>query len=239
MLVYLGLYLVVRQVVDLAYLGAGGYRLAQHHVQLAQFAVDGRLDVQVVDALADEQHVAAHVVEALLELLDLHRTVNRVLHLALHHQRALALGQLVVLLRLEPLFAGDEFAAVELLVLLELAQLALHVEVELQLLLTQVELLLLHGHLGVAQEVLLLGQLGLAVENREVEVVVAEHHQHVAPTDGRALLHHDLLDDAALQRAELHGGDGLHLSRHAHVVVELALFHLRDGDGAGIHAQGR
>lgn len=219
-LVDLCLDLVVRQVVDLPDLLPRGDRLPEHDVQQADFAVDRRLDVEVADALADELHVALHVVEVLLHLLDLHRTVERILHLPLDVQLAFLFGQFVVLLRLQPLLAGDQGVPVKLLVLLPGPLLARHVEIQLRLVLPQREFLLLHRDQRIAQDVLLFGQLGLAVQDFERERRVAQHDQHIALFDGGTLLDHKPLDDARFEGTELHGGDGLHLPGDADVVVE-------------------
>ena len=85
-LVDLRLDLVAAQVVDLAYLRAGGNRLAEHGVEQSEFAVNRGLDVEVVLAAAYHLHVHAHVLQALLHLLDLHAAVEAVLEFAVAHE---------------------------------------------------------------------------------------------------------------------------------------------------------
>ena len=231
--------LEVREVVDLSDLLARCDRLSQHDVQQADLAVDRRFDGEVADALADELHVAPHVGQIIFHLFDLHGAVERILYLPLDVQLALFLGQIPVLLGLQPLFAGDEPVCVEFVVLFEGAPLACHVEIELRLVLPQGELFLLHRDERVAQQVLLLGQFGFAVEDFERQRRVAQLHQHVAPADRGSLLDHEPFDDTRFERTQLNRRNGFDLSRHADVVVEIALRHFGDRERAGIDTQRR
>ena len=180
MLVDAGLDLVVRQVVDLADLGALGNRLAEDYVEGAELSVDGGLDVEVLDPLAHELDAAAHTLQTLLQIADLDRAVDGVLLLTGDDQLQALDRQLVVLLGLEIFLMGNQTVLVKTPVLLVFALLALGVDGVLQPLLLEVELFLLHGHCGVPQEVLLLGQVGLALENLQSEGVVGQADEHVA-----------------------------------------------------------
>ena len=227
MLVDLCLNLVTVEVVDLPDARACAHRLAEDDIQETQFAVDGRLDGEVVLALADHHHVDPHVGEALAHLCDFHRAVEAVLLGAVLHQLQAAARQLVILLCLQEVLAGDEAVFKEGFLRLVGASVTLHLHLQLQFLLLDAQLLLLHLNHGVAQDVLLLGEVGLGVEDLHVEVLVAEDEDDIAGIDAAAFLGHDLLHHAAFQGTDLDGRHGRHLSADADVVVELAL-----GDGA-------
>ena len=98
---------------------------------------------------------------------------------------------------------------------------------------------LLHRHLRVAEQVLLLGQLCLGVEDLQLKVRVAQADNHVAAAHLGAFFHDELLHDAALLGAELHDGDGLHLSVDAHEIVELVALHFADAEAARVYSQRR
>ena len=92
------------------------------------------------------------------------------------------------------------------------------------------EAILLHGHLGVAQQVLLLGQFCLGVENLQVEIRVAQPDDDLPLLDHGSLFGHALRDDAALLRRELNHLNGNHLPGQAHIVFEFRLQDLADGE---------
>ena len=117
------------------------------------------------------------------------------------------------------------------------AFLAAHLHLQLQFLLLEAQLLLFHLDHRVAEDVLLLGEVGLSVEDLHVETLIAEDQDDVAFAYVRALLRDDCLHHAALQRAELHSGHRYHAPADADVVVELAAAHLAHGDGFSAHTQ--
>ena len=237
MLIHLGLNLIAIQVVDLPNLRACRHALAEHHVQEAQFAVDGRLDGEVFLAVANHQHIDAHVLKALAHLRDFHRAVEAVLLGAVAHEAEAVVAELVVLFGLQEVLAGDEAVVEERLLRLVAAAVAAHLGLQLHLLLFEAQFLLLHLDHRVAQDVLLLGEFGLGVEDLHVKVLVAEDEDDIAGLDAATFLGDNLLHHAALQGADLDGGHRGHLSADADVVVELARGHRPDADVVGVDAQ--
>ena len=135
---------------------------------------------------------------------------------------------------LQVVFLGDEFVLIQGLLLLVGALEAVHLGAVLQHVLTDVQLLLLHLDLGVAEDVLLLGQLGLGVQDLQVQVVVIEDEDGVPRLHRRAFLDED---HAAFLRAQLDGRHRLHAAADADIVVELPSHSASDGQCILVHAQ--
>ena len=102
-----------------------------------------------------------------------------------------------------------------------------------------VELVLLHRHLRVAKEVLLLGQLRLGVEDLQVEARIGEADDDIAFLYLRALLDDPLTDDTALLGAELDDRNRLYLAVDPHEVVELVFSDVANAQSAGIDLECR
>ena len=237
MLVDLRLNLEVRQVVHLPDFLSRRDAGPQLHVQLSQLAVDFRAHLQAAFPLADKGQVALHVGQVVLHLFHLDGAVDGVLQQTLVDETVLAAGQLVVLAGLHELFAADERLAVQAAVLAEGALAALQVLLQLQLLHLVVQLVLLHRHLRVAQQVLLLRQFGLGIQDLQVQVAVRQADQHVASPHLRPFLHDLLGHDAAFLGRHLHHGDGGHLPLDAHEVIEPGLPDFRDVQRPAVHLQ--
>ena len=235
MLVNLRLHLEVGEVVYLSDVLSGSDVLSQLNVEQSEFAVDSRAHLELVLAVAHQEHVLAHVVEVVLHLRHLHVAVETVLLQALRDKTLLAACELIVLTTLQIHLLADEALLVEACVLFVGAALAVAVGVERSLLGTVVESVLLHRHLRVAQQVLLLGEFGLSIQNLQVEIAVAESEYHVALSDACTLLHNLLAHYAALLGRDLHHLDRQHLSVETHIVVELAASDVADGDVCGVY----
>ena len=162
-------------------------------------------------------------------------TVDAVLLQSLRDKTLLAACELIVLTTLQIHLLTDEAFLVEACVLFVGTALAVAVGVERSLLGAIIEAVLLHSHLRVAQQVLLLGEFSLSVENLQVEVAVAESEYHVSLSDACALLHNLLAHYAALLGRNLHHLDRQHLSVETHIVVELATSDVADGDVGDVY----
>ena len=99
--------------------------------------------------------------------------VQTVLLQSLRDKTLLAASEVIVLATLQIHLLTDEAFLVEACVLFVGAALAVAVGVERSLLGAVVESVLLHRHLRVAQQVLLLGEFSLSIQNLKVEVAVA------------------------------------------------------------------
>ena len=236
--VYHGFNLEVGQVVDLSHHLPGGNVLPQFHIEQSQFAVNRGTHLQLVLALADEQYILAHVLQVLFHLVHLDGAVDGVLHEAFADEAVLFLCHLIVFLCLKVFLTTDKAFVVQAFVLAEGAELAACIYVELHLFGLIVQLVLLHGHLGVAQEVLFLRQFRFGVQYLQVEVRVAQAQDDVAFLHMRAFLHYLFLHDASFFGAELHDGNGLHLSVQADIVVEFAVSDIGDVQRIAVDAQG-
>ena len=230
MLVYHSLHLVVGQDVDLSDAAAGSYRLPDLHVQKSQLTVGRCLHVQIFHTGTHHLQIAAHIVQALLHLTHLYPPVERILSLPFHDELAAFHGILVVLAGLQILLARTEFFLIEPGVLLGFPLFALYIQSEVEALAFQVEPVLLHGHLRIAQEVLLLGKLRFAVEDIQVQHRIGQPHDDVPLVHHGTLLHGFLRHHSALYGTDLNGVDGLHLTVDADIVVELAPAHAVDAD---------
>ena len=226
-----------RHIVNLTDRRARADVASQHHIQCTHLAVNGGFHTEVIHSLAYELHIAGHRLQVAIHLLHLICAVERVLLLTLHNQCATLHRVLIVLLRLQPHLTRQQILFVEHIVILKCATLALHLHIELHLLLTQRKTILLHLDKGVAQDVLLLGKIGFGVENLHREVIVGEFDNHIALFDHRTLLGNDALHQSCLHWRNLHRGDWLHRTRQTHIVVELGLLDGRDCEDVGINAQ--
>ena len=182
-LVNLSLYLEVREVVDLSNLLAGCDVLTQFHIKQTQFAVDGRAHFEFLLSFAHQQDVATHVGKIVLHLVHLQAAVLFVLLQAFADQLLFPFRQLVVLLGLQIGLAADEFLVVEPLILLVGTTLAFHVHTQRCSLGLVVQFVLLHRHLGVAQQVLLLGEFGFGIQDLQVEVRIRETYDDISLFD--------------------------------------------------------
>ena len=161
MFIYLGFHLVGAYGVNLANFGAAGDTLAQHHIQQAQFTVDGGFHNEVALALADHLHIQQHVVQALFHTVNLGTAVQAVLLASLTDKLIFLQGQAVILLGLQIIFLGDEFVLIERFLLLIGTLEAVDLYAILQYILAHIQLLLFHLDLGIAENVFLLSQFGL------------------------------------------------------------------------------
>ena len=118
MLVNLSFNLVYSHRVDLSDLGSARDSLSQDHVQKSQLTVDGSLDDKVVFAAAYHRHVDEHVLETLFHPVDLGSAIQAVLTGTLLDELVFLDGQVVILLRLDVVFPGDQLVFVERFLLL-------------------------------------------------------------------------------------------------------------------------
>ena len=88
---------------------------------------------------------------------------------------------------------------------------------------------MLHGHLRVSQQVLLLSQLGLGIENLQVEAAVGEPDDDVALPYLLSLFRHFLHDDASLFGRDVDNLDGDDRSVEPDIVLEFTFRHLSYG----------
>ena len=88
-------------------------------------------------------------------------------------------GQIVVFFCLQVFLTGNQLVLIKSLLLLVGAAQALHIGPVFQHILAHVQLLLLHLNLGIAEDVLLLGQLGFGVQYLQVQVVVIQDEDSV------------------------------------------------------------
>ena len=212
--------LIVGKVVDLADHLSRRNVLAEDDIQQAQLAVDLRAHVEVLLALVDQDDVAPHVGEAHLHLFHLDGARDGILAQPLDDEVELLRGQLVILFCLQEILAGDQLFLIEFLLLVVGTAGTGHLHVELRLLELVVELVLLHRHLRVAEEVLLLGQLRLGVEYLQIEARVGEA-------------------EVALLGAELDDRNRLYLAVDPHEVVELVFSDVANAQSAGIDLECR
>ena len=103
---------------------------------------------------------------------------------------------------------------------------------------TVVEPVLLHGHLRVAQKVLLLGKFSLGIKNLKVEIAVAQSQDDVALFYARAFLHNLFSHDASLFGRDLHHLNRYYLSVKPYIIVELATSNVANGHVCAIDSHG-
>lgn len=101
------------------------------------------------------------------------------------------------------------------------------------------KLLLFHGNESVAEDVLLLGKLGLGIQDLQVEIVIAQAQYLVTGPYVRPFLNDDFLHYPAFLRTDLHGGHRLHLSADTNIVIELTTGHFIDCQGVAVHPESR
>ena len=142
---------------------------------------------------------------------------------AFRHQVVFLLGQLVVFFCLQVFFPGNQFVLIQGFLLLVRALEPVNLHAIFQHILADVQFLLFHLDLRVAEDVLLLGQFGLGIQDGKVQVVIVEDQDGIAGLHRGTLLDEDLLHDAAFLRAQLDGGHRLDAAADADIVVELSL----------------
>ena len=148
------------------------------------------------------------------------------------------LCQTVVLLCFQVFLPGYQLIIIECLLLLIGPTHTVHLGAVLQLVLTDVQLLLFHLNLGVSEDILLLCQFSLGVQDLQVQIVVREHQDRVSSADLGSLLNEDFLHDTPFLRAELNGSHGLHTSADADIVIEFPFLCGRDHHSVLIHPKG-
>ena len=149
-------------------------------------------------------------------------TIDAVLLQSLTYKTLLALSEIIVLAALKINLLAYQLLLIQARVLLKGTQLAIAVHVERGFLRAVVEPVLLHGHLRVAQQILLFGKFSLSIKNLQVQIAVAQSQYHVAFLHASAFLNNLFSHDASLFRRYLHHLDGHHLSVKTHIVVKLA-----------------
>ena len=144
MLINLGLNLIIGQVVDLTNLLTRLNALSKFYIEQTEFTINRRTYLELILALTHQDHVTTHVLEIILHLIYLHRTIDAILLQALGDKRVFLGRELIVLLRLFIVFLTDEFFCIKAFVLLIGALLTLDVHIELSLLCLVVQLILSH-----------------------------------------------------------------------------------------------
>ena len=138
----------------------------------------------------------------------------------------LLLGHFIIFLGLKIFFAADKTFLVQTLVLLERTLFAARINVELYFLGFVVQLVLLHGDLCIAEQVLLFSQFRLRIQNLQIQVGVTETKNHVAFLHVSSFFHHLFLHDTSLFGTKLYHGNRLHLPVHTDIVIELSISHV-------------
>ena len=98
-----------------------------------------------------------------------------------------------------------------------------------------VQTVLLHRHLGIAQQVLLLSEFGFGIQDLKVEVAIRKADYHIALLDVGAFLNHLFHHDATFFWRNLNNLNGHHLSVGAHIVLKLSTLHVADGQLVLVH----
>ena len=137
MFIYLGLNLVTVEIIDLPDLRPGRNGLAQHHIQKTEFPVNRSLDGQIVFPPADHKHILAHIVQALLHLVNLHGPVQTVLLRPVLDQLQLARSQFIILLGSQIILTCNQLLLIQRLVLQIFTSKPVDIRLELELVLPQ------------------------------------------------------------------------------------------------------
>jgi hypothetical protein len=98
---------------------------------------------------------------------------------------------------------------------------------------------LLHAEAGVAQLVLLIGQVGFALQDADVQERVAETEDHIARPYLRPFLNQAFFDTPAFDSVEIDDTVRQHLPDNPDIVVELSFLHGSDRNAFFLHFQGR
>ena len=235
MLIDLCFNLEVGEVVDLPDLLPCRDVLTEFHIEQTQFAVDVGAHSEFVFPLVYQHHVATHIGEVVLHLVHLQRTVLCIFGQTVTHELLLLLRKFVVFLGLQIGLSADELFAIESLVLFIATFFASHIHTERSSFGFVVQLVLLHGYLCVAEQVLLFRQFSFGIENLQVEIAIGKTHNHVTFLHALSFLCHLLHHDATLLGRNLHHLDRHYCSAQSHIVLELAFCHRADGELLGIH----
>ena len=137
-------------------------------------------------------------------------------------------GKVVIFLCLEILLARIEFFLVQRRLMLIGTALGNDILRKRQFLVAIVQTVLLHRNLGVAKHVLLFGKFAFGIQNLQVEIRIAQFHDHITLVYVGAFIHHFLQNNTTFFGTDLHHGDWNHLTIHRNIIVELRLLHGSD-----------
>ena len=103
----------------------------------------------------------------------------------------------------------------------------------------QPEMFLLHAETGVAKFVFLIGQVGFALQDADVQERVTEAEDHVARPHLRPFLDQAFFDAPTLDGVKIDDTIRQYLPDNPDVVVELSFLHGSDRNAFFLHFQGR
>ena len=106
-------------------------------------------------------------------------------------------GKVVIFLCLEILLARIEFFLVQRCLMLIGTALGNNILRKRQFLVAIVQAVLLHRNLGVAKHVLLFGKFALGIQNLQVEIRIAQFHDHITLVYVGTFIHHFLQNNTA------------------------------------------
>ena len=197
MLIYLRLHLEIAEVVDDSNLLSSLNALSQFHIKQADFARNGAADIQFLLALANQLHILLHGFQIIAHLIHLRTAELCILLQSLADERMLLDGKVVIFLCLEILLARIEFFLVQRRLMLIGTALGNNILRKRQFLVAIVQAVLLHRNLGVAKHVLLFGKFALGIQNLQVEIRIAQFHDHITLVYVGTFIHHFLQNNTA------------------------------------------
>ena len=197
MLIHLRLHLEIAEVVDDSYLLSGRNALSQFHIEQADFARNGAADIQFLLALANQLHILLHGFQIIAHLIHLRTAELCILLQSLADERMLLDGKVVIFLSLQILLARIEFFLVQRLLMLIGAALGNDILRKRQFLVAIVQAVLLHRNLGVAKHILLFGKFTFGIQNLQIEIRIAQFHDHITLVYVGTFIHHFLQNNTA------------------------------------------
>ena len=224
---------------DLPDMFAGSNGLADLGIEIAHLSIDGSFYLQVFHPLAYQGKTALHITDVFIETMNLTLPEKIVLPDAFVNDFQLCPCRFVLfgsqpklLFRYQLLF---DKAAVLLVTPLFHCQFLIQADAFL----FQPQMFLLHADAGIAQLVLLIGQIGFALHDSDVQERIAETKNHIACLDDGSFLFQALFHTASFYRIHINDAVGHHLSDNPDVITELSPGNCSNGQPVFFHIHRR
>ena len=180
-----------------------------------------------------------HVCQTFAHHSHLYGAVYGILPLAFAQQVHALHSQVVVLLGMQVVLTRSEVLGQQRFLLLKKAVFAVEFGAGGEQVLLYLQPVFFHRYLGVAQHVLLLGELRFGIENLLPQVGVVEREDYVACIYHGALLDGLMLHDARLECGHLYHHARLDVAAYAYVIIERPARYIGDDEVAAVGAAGR
>ena len=201
---------------------AGSNGLADLSIEVPHLSVYGSFYFQVFHPFTYQGKTTLHITDVFIETMNLTLPENIVLTDTFVHNIQLCPCRLILFTCQPEVFLCYQLLFDKTAVLVVTTLLHSQFLTQPDALLLQPQALLFHTDAGVAQLVFLIGEIGFALHDPDVQERIAETENDVACFDDGPLFFQALLDTASLYRIHIDDAVGHHLSDDPDVITELS-----------------